>query len=706
MSPNSTATSYVVGVDIGGTFSDCIVVGDDGTIHIGKAPSTPPDFEQGFVASMRSAADRIGIGLDELVARTSGIYHGCTVGTNALVERRTAKVALLTTRGAGDVLRLMSSGHRLWGSSPDYIAHVAKQEKSEELVPRDLVVEIDERTDVHGDVIVALDEDGCREKVRALLGDGVEGFAVSFLWSVVNPEHEEAVRRIVEDEAPGAFVTCGASLVSRQGEYERTVATTINALIGPVMSTYLGKLEAELRTLGYDRTLWIMSCTGGVMDADYARKNAVLTVGSGPVAGLIGAGMLQSASPESGDVITADMGGTTFDVGVIRGNHALSRKTSRHEQYEYFVPTLDVRSIGAGGGSLIRFDPELRTLRVGPASAGARPGPACYGRGGTEPTVTDAAMALGLLNPESFQKVGIEVDVDASRAALEKAGSPLGFGAAETAAAALRIVDNQMADAIRLASVQQGYEPAQHSLYAYGGGGPLHATSLAKELGITRVVVPLGDLASGWSAFGIASADVVVSAEAALSLVHPFDLATVNDSWEAVRAQVATAMAEQGIADEELTWEFEADMRYSMQVNQIPVRTGQGPYDEGTIEGLIVSFEQEYERLFGPGSGYGAAGYALDGVRVRARAQGGRSSTPESAGGGAASAPEPISSRAVTFYESATEPSETPIYSGADLVPGASLAGPAVVEFDDTTLVLRTGDVATVDALGSVLIDC
>jgi N-methylhydantoinase A len=199
--------------------------------------------------------------------------------------------------------------------------------------------------------------------------------------------------------------------------------------------------------------------------------------------------MLQSAAPDSGAVITADMGGTTLDVGVIRGGHALSPKSSRHEQYEYFVPTLDVRS---GGGSSIHFDPERRTLRVGPASAGARPGPACYGRGGTGPTVTDAAMTLGLLNPESFLKVGIATDVEASRAALGRAGEALGFGPEETAAAALRIVDSQMADAIRLASVQQGYEPAQHSLYAYGGGGPLHATSLAKELGIAEVVVAAG----------------------------------------------------------------------------------------------------------------------------------------------------------------------------------------------------------------------
>ncbi len=703
---------YVIGVDIGGTFTDCIVIDSTGEVTIGKAPSTPPDFHMGFIDSMRSAAGRIGITLEDLVAEAQGIYHGCTVGTNALVEGRTATVGLLTTRGHRDTIFAMQAGGRLSGMPPEYIAHVASQTKAEPLVPKHLVGEVDERVTFDGNVLVELNEETCKEVITELLSAGVEAFAISLLWSIVNPSHERRVRALVEELAPGSFVSVSSEVIPRNGEYERTVATVVNSLIGPTMTAYLSELESELRAAGYRETLHIMTCSGGLIDAEYARARPVLTIGSGPVAGLIGAGTLTRAASmganerqESLDVITTDMGGTTFDVGVIRHGEPLSRPTTRFGQYEYFVPTLDVRSVGAGGGSIIHFDSDTGTLRVGPQSAGARPGPAAYLKGGTEATVTDANLVLGYLNPEFFLGGEIELGLQPAREALERAGAPLGFGAEETAAAAARIVDNQMADAIRLASVQQGYDPRKFLMYAYGGAGPVHATALARELGIERIVVPLSDLAAGWSAFGVASSEAVVIEETAQALSYPFDTDTMNRVWAALEATALARMEAQGIRSDQIQWEWLTDIRYTMQINQVQVKAPLGTYDADAVATLAATFEAEYERLFGQGSGYADAGLVLTAMRVRARARiSDFSLSPRTAGESAGTSPARKADRDVIWYERGLERESTPIFDGSTFDPGMAVEGPAIIEFVDTTIVLRHEQRANVDAFGSVVI--
>jgi N-methylhydantoinase A len=704
--------AYLIGIDIGGTFTDCIVIDDAGTVTLGKAASTPPDFQTGFVDSMRDVARRLDVSLESLVA-DARVYHGCTVGTNALVEKRTAKVGLLTTQGHRDVMFAMDAGGRLSGMPPQYIAHVAAQSKPEPLVPKHLVEEIDERVAFDGNAVVELNEDSCREAIARLVEAGVEAFSVSLLWSVSNPAHELRVRELILEQVPDAFVSLSSEVIPRTGEYERTVATVVNSLIGPAMSNYLRALEQDLVALGYTDTLHIMSCSGGLIDSAYAREMPLLTIGSGPVAGLIGAGKLNRAEAAAGqadakpaDVITTDMGGTTFDVGVIRNGEAIARATTRYDQYVYFVPTLDVRSVGAGGGSIIRFDPDTATLRVGPESAGARPGPAAYLRGGTEATVTDADLLLGYLNPEYFLGGDIQLGTDAARTALAKAGEPLSFGAEATAAAAARIVDNQMADAIRLASVQQGYDPREYTLYAYGGAGPVHATAIARELGITRVVVPLSDLASGWSAFGIASADALIVEEHAKGMKYPFDADELNETWAALEDKVRTAMEGQGIGRDQVDLEREADMRYTQQVNQVAVVAPQGVYDEQATQRLVQAFEEEYERLFGANSGFSGAGYAVTGMRVRGRARISDFALAAKNGNGAVvTGVEPKGERDVIWYERGLEPTATPLYDGAGFGSGATIEGPAIVEYVDTTLVLREGDTAKVDGFGTIVID-
>lgn len=704
-------SGYTIGIDIGGTFTDSVAVDEAGNVAIGKVSSTPPDFERGFIGSIGEVASRIGLSQADLLARTDAILHGCTVGTNALVEKRTAKVALLVTAGHRDTIYMMRAGERLVGSHAQEIAHLAGHYKPEPLVPKSLVVEIDERIAADGEIIMALDEGRARETIRGLIADGVEAFAIALLWSTATDVHERTLARIVAEEAPTSFISVSSEVVPRVGEYQRTVATLINAMIGPVTSEYLARLEDELAALDYPGSLSIMTCAGGLIDIAHARRMPLLTIGSGPVAGLIGAGRLARAAAagdpglSAGDinVLTGDVGGTTFDVGVIRRGEPVTRTTTRYEQYEYYVPTLDVRSIGSGGGSIVAFDEDTRSLRVGPRSAGAVPGPAAYGRGGDKATVTDAAVVLGYLNPKHFLGGALSLDTEAATAALERAGAPLGFTAVETAAAAMRIVDDQMADAILLSSTQQGYDPRACVMYAFGGGGGTHCPMVAQKLGISTTVVPLGDLAAGWSAFGVAAADAMIVQDMALLTPSPFDPEELNSAWAELESKVQASLPS-SLADVEVHLDRFVEMRYRQQVNELRIPAPQGIYGPAEIDRLIAAFEQEYELLFGAGSGYPAAGFMITSLRVTARA---RVTEHEfvAADVGEGFDVEPASWRDVVWYELSSTARRTPIYDGGRLRPGDRVTGEAIIEFIDTTIVLRQGQRATVDARSSIVIE-
>jgi N-methylhydantoinase A len=701
-------SSYTIGIDIGGTFTDCVAVDASGAIAIGKVASTPPDFQHGLIGSIGATAARLGLTQADLLSQAETIVHGCTVGTNALVEKRTARVALLVTAGHRDTIYTMQAGHRLAGSDPRDIAHLAAHMKPEPLVPKSLVFEIDERIAADGRVVMALDEAAARETIRQLAADGIEAFAVALLWSTASNVHERALARIIEQEAPGAFVSVSSDVVARVGEYQRTVATLINAMIGPVTSRYLARLEEELAGLDFAGSLSVMTCTGGLIDVGHARRMPLLTIGSGPVAGLIGAGRLANAAAAPGEsdtvnVLTGDVGGTTFDVGVIRRGAPVTRSTTRYGQYEYFVPTLDVRSVGAGGGSVVAYDQDTRSLRVGPRSAGAVPGPAAYGRGGTQPTVTDADLVLGYLNPGYFLGGALALDPDAAREALASAGGPLGFTAVETAAAAARIVDDQMADAIRLSSIHQGYDPRACVMYAYGGAGAVHCPMVARKLGIKTVVMPLGDLAAGWSAFGVASADAMIVQDMPLLTPSPFDPEVLNAAWQQLEEKVRSALPE-ALRDSGTELDRFVEMRYRLQVNELRIPAPAGRYGNAEVQELIATFEREYELLYGQGSGYPHAGFMITTIRVSARAQ----LTSHQLAAAGVSEPydvEPAGHRDVVWYEVDATPRPTPVYHGDGLRPGARVAGPAIVEFVDTTLVLRHGQRAVVDPRSSIVIE-
>lgn len=702
--------SYVLGIDIGGTFTDCVAVETDrgaaraSHVEIGKASSTPPDFETGFVDSISTVASRYALTPSAMLGSTTAIYHGCTVGTNALVEGRTAKVGLLSTRGHRDAIFIMQGGGRLSKEPPEYIAHVASHRKSDPLVPKDLCMEIDERIAFDGSVLVTLNEDRARRSIEALVERGVEAFAVALLWSTVDPRHEHRLRALIEEIAPGAFISLSSEVSQRHGEYERTVATVMNSLVGPAMNAYLRKLEVRLEEHGYRGPLQLMGCSGGLMSVEQARVLPVLTIGSGPVAGLIGSAAIANLSSASygGDIITGDMGGTSYDVGMIVAGEPVTRATVSYEQYEYYAPTLEVRSIGAGGGSIVKWDGP--TLRVGPESAGARPGPVCYGRGGEKPTVTDADLVLGYLNPDYFLGARLKLDVDGARAAYSKLGDPMGYGPEQAAAAAVRIVENQMADAIRLATIHRGYDVRDFTLYAYGGAGPVHATGVARELDLQRVIVPLSNFASGWSAFGIAASDAIVIAELGAALASPFDAETLNDHWRHLEDQAQQKMSAQGISANKVSIERFVDMRYTLQVNEIQVRAAPGHYTSASVDTLVAAFEREYERLFGSETGYADAGFTISGLRVRAAAPIGDVPFMQIAAASNGARPGGWPTRRVTWYEmSEVKTEDVPIISGEALAQGVEVDGPAVIEYPDTTVVLRPGDAAHVSDIGLIV---
>jgi len=692
--------SYVCGVDIGGTFTDAVALDPDGHIHVGKRSSTPPNFEEGFFDALSAAATAAGLELEDLLAQTSHLIHGTTVATNAMVELKGAKVGLITTRGHRDVLPMMRSIGRVKGKSVEDIVRLSASRKPEPIVPRSRIEEVDERVDSKGEVVVALDEDGARAAIQRLVDGGAEAIAISFLWSFINPAHELRVRELVEELAPGLFVTTSSELVPKWGEYERTAAVAINAFVGPTAAAYLRRMTERLAESGYDKPLYIVECAGGVLPAETAAQDPVLLLGSGPVGGVVAVAQLDSAR-DFGDVIVTDMGGTSFDVGLVIDRMPRYAATSVVHQYEFFIPIVDVRSIGSGGGSIVWVDDLGGTIRVGPESAGARPGPACYGRGGTRPTVSDANLLLGYLNPEYFLGGVLDLDVGAAEAALAGVGDRVGMTAEETAVAATRVINHQMADLIRKLTIERGYHPRDFSVFACGGAAGLHATQYTALLGSPRMVVPLGDTASVWSALGAASSDLLYVHERSLIRLAPFDPGELAAAYGGLEDRARERLAADGVSDDQVEIERIADLKYGGQVNVVDTPVGGGEFTDELLQRLGDDFEAKYERLYGKGTGHRKAGIEMTGIRIRAV---GRQPKPDLATSSDVGAEPGAAAHAGTrraWDAVRQEFTDFDVWRGGELRSGNRIAGPAVVELAETTVILHSGDRLAVDGYGN-----
>lgn len=693
--------NYVIGIDTGGTFTDGFVTGEEGVIAAAKSPSTPPDFSLGFLEVIDELAKELGVQTSDLLSKTQYIIHGTTSTLNAVVTGDVAKVGFLTTRGHADSISMMNLEGRYAGLDPEQIQNVSRTNKPDPLVARSLVEEIDERIDYKGVVIVQLDENGTRDAVARLIKQNVEAIAVSLLWSFRNPIHEIRIREIVNEMAPGMYVAVSHEISPRIREYTRSSTTIINTQIGPKLAAYLSPLETELRNRGLAGSLLVMQGSGGCIQAVQAPKYAVSTLGSVLTGGVVGCVHLAKALGHK-NIISTDMGGTTFLVGLIQDGKPITTTTTILNQHQINTPMVDVHTIGSGGGAIAWIDGG-GNLRVGPRSAGASPGPVCYGDGGTEPTVTDADLILGIINPDNFlggrKKLSKKLAEDAIRV---KIAEPLGLTVEEGAAAIYTIQNSQTADLVRKVVVNSGHDPRDFVLYSFGGAGPVHAASFSADIGSREVLIPLGTTAAVFSAYGLASSDIVLTAEASDPSNWPVDPATINECYGKLETELHNRLQEQGLEFEAIIYAREAEIRYTMQMAEVTTPVPSGVLDADAINAVGNHFESLYERLYGKGSGFADAGLQVITYRVRAVGMLPiQTKLPDLA---SATGAPPISGTRRVFLDVRQGWQNTNIYDYQALKVGAQIDGPAVVETPTTTIAVPAGSRGTVDRLGNLVL--
>ncbi len=704
MEPAKGAQSgYVVAVDVGGTCTDCVVFREGEPVHVGKSFSTPPDFAHGVMDSVRSAASGMGTDLPGLLGSTRLFLHGSTVVDNTLFTRDGAVTGLITTAGFEDTLLITRGAYGRWSGQPeDVIKHPVATDRPLPLVPRERIEGIFERVDSKGEVLEALDEQSVIRAVDALLAQGVTAFAVCLLWSFRNPAHEQRVREIIAARAPQAEVSISCEIAPVPGEYERTSTTVINAYAARVTRAYLDQLGGLLREAAYHGPLLVMQGYGGLVPVDEAARRPVGMIECGPAAGMTGSRHIGSVLGER-NIIAADMGGTTFKVGVIRDGELDYAREPMVDRYHYVAAKLEVVSIGAGGGSIVSVEPHTRRPRIGPRSAGSRPGPVCYGRGGTEPTLTDVAAIIGYMDPTTFLGGSVPLDIDAARRVFaDKVARPLGMGVDEAAIGIYRIASAQLSDLVRNVTVERGLDPRDFVLHAFGGSCGLFAGAFARELGIRRVVVPF--TASVNCAYGMVAADVVHNYSVVQPMPAPASAQAVNAIFEPMAAKARAQLAAEGFAPDRIALEYSVDLRYRRQVHQVntPLK-GALPVSAEACTALLGDFEALYEQRYGRGSAFRAAGIELVNFRLKASGRMARPDSPPEALVGESPAAAQTGER-LMFVEGEAKLAPGRIYDFEKLHPGNRIAGPAVVHSAITTVVVQPGQAAQLDAWRNLVI--
>jgi N-methylhydantoinase A len=687
----------LIGVDAGGTFTDTVVVTSSGQMAIGKALSTPADPAEGVIASLADAAARLGTDPIHLVRETDVFAHGTTIGLNALLTGTGAKVGLLTTQGFESTLAI-AKANKVHGLPEGDLERPTRWNKPTLLVPRRLTRGIRERVDARGEIVEPLDCEDARRQVEALAAAGVEAVAVALLWSVAHPDHERQVAELVRAVMPRAHLSISHELVPKIGEYERTATVVVDAYVGPLVSSYLGRLDERLADLGFDGLFVLMRMGGGVLPVEMARRMPVHTLHSGPVGGVAAAAALGRHLGHH-DIITTDVGGTSFDVGLVRRGDVLYAAKPMIERQALAIPVVDVTSIGTGGGSIAWIDPSLDTLRVGPASAGAVPGPACYGRGGELPTVTDAAVLLGYIDRLGGQ---LQLDLAAAHTAITRyVAEPLGLDTYAAADGVLQVACEQMRDLIRRTTVQRGHDPSDFALYAFGGAGPQYAGRYASGLGVTEVVIP--GLAAEFSAFGAVASDLKATVE---QDVPPGDLYESLPRLNDLLVQLETSARRQlDRAEQYLRATARHDpvvtrtvgLRFYRQIHRIDVPAPPGPVDADVAKSLLAGFRTRYEEMVGPGTARAETPVEVVTVGVevvlpvplvlpRPRP---------------VAAASPVRSRPAWFEG---ETRSCPVFRWHEVGAGQEVDGPAFIESDDTTVVVYPDQSGWIDELGNVRI--
>ncbi len=679
MTENSSG--FVAGVDVGGTFTDLVELDQaGGTVRLAKVPSTPDNQAFGVLDALRSAKCDL--------SRLDLIVHGTTTTTNAVLERKLSPTGLITTVGFRDVLEL---GRRTrpqpYGMTGQFTP----------LIPRNLRLEVPERVDAGGSVVIPLDEDAVRQAGRQLLAAGCQSVVVHFLHAYANPDHELRAGAILAEIWPNEHITLGHAILSESREFERGVTAAVNASVQPILARYLRRLGDELAKGGYARDVLVMNGNGGMVSARAVSAEAAKTVMSGPASGVMAAAYTGRVA-EMPDLITYDMGGTSTDVALIRGAEpAVSNEIEIEYAMPIHVPMVDVRTVGAGGGSIAKVN-TAGLLEVGPESAGADPGPICYGRGGQEPTISDANLLLGRLDPAKLAVTGGVALQDVERRFEDVLGRPLDLSAVDAALAVIRVANTKMAGAIRMVSLSLGADPRDFALFAFGGAGPLHAAALARELGVPEVLVPARP--------GITNAIGCVVADLRHDFVNTINRPLDTLDTGALQSVFAEQSAEgtrlieaEPVALKDVRARFSADMRYLGQTHLLRVELATADVDRDTLRRL---FEEAYYERFRIELPEGRANVVNANCSViGARAELDLSALVDPAGRMPSLADARTGTRPVRFESGARE---TPVYWRDYLPLDFAVSGPAIIEQMDTTILIEPEDKARGDAHGNIIL--
>jgi N-methylhydantoinase A len=686
---------YNIGVDIGGTFTDCVVVDDSGRLFIGKASSTPDDFAQGTINAVREVARTLRMDARDLLGATRLFFHGCTVGDNTLLTRSGPKTALITTNGFADTI-LMMRGKKTEGLTETEAAHFSALNKPEPIVPRPLIAEVTERVDYKGGVLIDLDLAEAEKAIDDLVGKGVEAIAVCLLWSIANDSHERTIAELIRKRYPKLFVSISSEVAPFLGEYERTVTTVFNAYIGSTISAYLANLRGMLSTNGLEKEPLIMQAYGGVLGLQASARNAIGMIESGPAAGVVGTQFLANLMGETNALVT-DMGGTTFKVSVVRDGKIERNYSPVILRHNILATKIWVESIGAGGGSIAWVDHDTGLLKVGPQGAGAKPGPVCYSVGGTEPTVCDADLILGFLDDKYFLGGRMSLDKEAARRAIgEKIAKPLGMSVVQAASGIYRITNAHMADLVRKATVERGYDPREFVLFVVGGAGSIHAGRYAAELGIRQVVIPMTAAVGG--ALGVITSDVAFEYGRSDRAPFPADLQRVNANFGALIARGEADLAAMNFGKNDIIVQRSIDMRYRYQSHELSVAFPPGTADLTATDMAMIDaeFDRLYELTYGPGSGYRDAGKEIVTYRVSARGLIGKPKIDKDKAE-TKSAEAALKGRRPVYFEEHKDFVETPIYDFQLMHSGNEITGPAIIESNVTTIVVNPQNRAMMD---------
>lgn len=680
---------YMIGVDVGGTFTDVTLVDTrTGAIMNHKVPSTPDDPSRAIMSGVVQILEMNQIP----VAEVRYLAHGTTVATNALIERKGAVTGLLVTQGFRDLLEI---GRQTRPSLYDFF-----KEKAEPVVPGHLRLEVDERLYANGEAYRPLDKASLREAIGRLKDEGVQSIAVCFLFSYLNPEHEKAAVEEIRQLFPEAYVSASHQVVPEFREYARLSTTAINAYLGPVMKRYMENFQNSVREVGIPVDPYITQSNGGIISIQESVANPVRTAVSGPAAGVVAASHLAELTGYT-NMITFDMGGTSADFSLIENGQPKVSMDREVEGFPARIPMLDIHACGAGGGSIAWLD-EGGALKVGPESAGSMPGPAAYGRGGTRPTVTDANVILGRLNPEGILGGRMALDVEASkRAVQEHICDKTNLSLMEATMGILSVVNANMTRAIRLISVQKGYDPREFTLVSFGGAGGLHCGALARELNIPRILVPPSP--GTFCSLGLLVTDIRSDyVRSSLQVASGSSMETIRALFADMQREGSEMLQKEGVEEAKRRFNLGIDMRFKGQNYELTIPVDWSELTEAGVQSIVERFHQQHERIYGYSNQTGV----IEFVNYRVTALGELpKATLEKGGMASDRTVQPASFRDVYFSECDTPGYyRTAIYNRTDLAPGDTVAGPAIIEQMDSTILILPEQTMNVDPYRNLVI--